>query len=377
MTDEQPYQDPLTVAITGEPIPDAARGDETYLREHTEAVRDLALLRAHLGTLADELTGASPEDRSLTTAPRDGRSVEDGRPGGSAARDAGPVADGESLGGTTPAGAGGRAEPGEPAEPGPSAESTAADPAATAAGSGSTDPARTGQRASSGERAPAGAGAASDTGAVPGSAGGSVPEGGSSGAVAASGSAGAGAPGEDAGAGPGSPAALGRPWWRPVKSRTVALRAIGVACGLAVFGTVLWLGPLGGTGGGEQDAAKSASDTGAGDDGGSGSMSPEGMVACSSLIVEGTVETVEDLSGMDRITVKVTRYYKPADGGSRVVFPMDQNVDPRLKKGDHTLITIPKDDAAPENWATGKDIADLRKTVREALPGAAKTKCED
>ncbi|RII19492.1 hypothetical protein DSC45_05720 [Streptomyces sp. YIM 130001] len=260
MADEQPYPDPLTVAITGEPVPDGAREDEAYVLEHADAVRDLGLLRDQLQVVARELTGA------------------------------------ETAGATEER-----------------AETEAEERHATQA---------------------------------PETVGAQEP-----------------------------PA---RPWWRPRNRRTLILRAATAVCGLAVFGTVFWLGPMGGADGGGEEAAKSATDTGAGGDGGgSGAQSPQAMVACSSLIVEGTVETVEELpgAGMDRITVKVKRYYKPADGGSRVVFPMDQNVDPRLKKGDRTLITIGQDDAAPENWAVGKDLADLRKLVVKALPGAAKTKC--
>ncbi len=132
---------------------------------------------------------------------------------------------------------------------------------------------------------------------------------------------------------------------------------------------------------------------GAGDDSGSGASSADqaktedanesrtaaGYVACARLIVEGTVARVEPVpgTGQDRITVDVERHYKPEKGEDEVVFPMDENVDPRLREGDHVLIGISGDEATPDIWTVGEeDIADERAWILGALPESESLGCE-
>ncbi len=105
----------------------------------------------------------------------------------------------------------------------------------------------------------------------------------------------------------------------------------------------------------------------------------EGFVACSRLIVEGTVTAVDAVPGAarDRITLKVTRHIKPASGDRTVTFPMSHDVDPRLEKGDRALITVPKGAAEPDNWATGKEGDELRRMILKALPGSAGIRCRE
>ncbi|WP_326582779.1 hypothetical protein OG889_29550 [Streptomyces sp. NBC_00481] len=118
-------------------------------------------------------------------------------------------------------------------------------------------------------------------------------------------------------------------------------------------------------------------ESGAGGD--SGSLSKEGYVACARLIVEGTVTEVEPVTGapQDRITVEVDRWLKPDKGADRIVFPMDHDVDPRLKKGDHVLVGIPRDDTRPDIWTTKEaDIARDRAWIEAALPGSKGLSCD-
>lgn len=118
-------------------------------------------------------------------------------------------------------------------------------------------------------------------------------------------------------------------------------------------------------------------ESGAGGD--SASLSKEGYVACARLIVEGTVTEVEPVTGapQDRITVEVDRWLKPDKGADRIVFPMDHDVDPRLKKGDHVLVGIPRDDARPDIWTTKEaDIARDRAWIEAALPGSKGLSCD-
>ncbi|MGA4848884.1 hypothetical protein ACOBQB_22500 [Streptomyces sp. G5(2025)] len=75
----------------------------------------------------------------------------------------------------------------------------------------------------------------------------------------------------------------------------------------------------------------------------------------------------------------MTRYIKPASGDRTVTFPMsrDNDVAPRLEKGDRALITIPKGAAEPDNWSTGKDGDELRRMILKALPGSAGIRCRE
>ncbi|GAQ63226.1 hypothetical protein [Streptomyces scabiei] len=125
-------------------------------------------------------------------------------------------------------------------------------------------------------------------------------------------------------------------------------------------------------------AARSAAPD-SGDRGGSGSLSAEGYVACSRVIVEGTVTEVQPVPGaaQDRITVEVRRWIKPGKGGEQIVFPMDQDVDPRLREGDHVLVGIPRRDAHPDVWTTDEaEIARDGAWMEKALPGSEKLSCE-
>lgn len=114
-------------------------------------------------------------------------------------------------------------------------------------------------------------------------------------------------------------------------------------------------------------------------DSSSSSLSREGYVACARTIVEGTVTEVEPVPGaeQDRITVEVDHWIKPDKGEDRIVFPMSQDVDPRLKKGDHVLLGIPRDSAQPDIWTTKEaEIARERAWIEAALPDSKRLKCD-
>ncbi|MEU5581343.1 hypothetical protein AB0887_07535 [Streptomyces huasconensis] len=168
---------------------------------------------------------------------------------------------------------------------------------------------------------------------------------------------------------------------------TVALGAVAAAAAaVTVIGGMGWLAVDAGRGAGAGgDADGSGAKAAAPDERGDGSArqeaarTPEGFVACSRLIVEGTVTAVDAVPGAarDRITLKVTRHIKPASGDRTVTFPMSHDVDPRLQKGDRTLITVPKGAAEPDNWATGKEGDELRRMILKALPGSAGIRCPE
>ncbi|MFJ8826341.1 hypothetical protein ACIREE_31800 [Streptomyces sp. NPDC102467] len=169
----------------------------------------------------------------------------------------------------------------------------------------------------------------------------------------------------------------------PVRRRRplrLALGGLAVAGGLGVASVMVWavLQSGGGIAASSGDD-KSAADNGKAAGGESADLSPEGFVACSRVIAEGTVVKVEQLpgTGQDRITLRVTRYIKPESGGAKTLtFPMDHDVDPRLKTGDRPLITIPEGGRQPDNWSTGKDSERLRAMVLKALPGSHAITCD-
>lgn len=185
-----------------------------------------------------------------------------------------------------------------------------------------------------------------------------------------------------------------RGYWRPLRTLALGVAAVSAA-GTLVTGAG-WL--LSQAGEGTEDSAKASSadhsapsysadpqpnegakgDEGAKNEGVSGSLSYAGYLACARLVVEGTVTAVTagPGAGEDRITLDVTRYYKPDKGPAEVAFVMDREADPRLATGDHTLIGIPTGAESPDFWTIGeKEIAAERAGIMAALPEARST-CE-
>ncbi|WP_371659988.1 hypothetical protein [Streptomyces sp. NBC_00280] len=183
-----------------------------------------------------------------------------------------------------------------------------------------------------------------------------------------------------------------RPYWRPLRTLALGVAAV-TAAGAMVTGAG-WL--LSQAGKGTEDAATTSSaDSGAGpsysldpdsgsgagakDSADAGALSRAGYLSCARLVVEGTVTAVDPGPGadQDRITLRVARYYKPDKGPAEVTFVMDQEVDPRLTLGDHTLIGIPTGAASPDTWTTDeKEIAAQRDWITAALPESRRLTCE-
>ncbi|MFJ2769467.1 hypothetical protein [Streptomyces sp. NPDC087300] len=161
---------------------------------------------------------------------------------------------------------------------------------------------------------------------------------------------------------------------------TVALGAVAVTVAAALVGGLAWLAVDAGEGmSSDTDSAKGAApDSGNDAGGGSADVTPEGFVACSRLIVEGTVTAVDPVPGdaRDRITVDVRRYLKPGSGPRTITFPMSHDVDPRLREGDDVLITIPENATEPDSWALGEDRDRLRAMILKALPKSTEIRCD-
>ncbi|MDW4905835.1 hypothetical protein RB628_10945 [Streptomyces sp. ADMS] len=189
----------------------------------------------------------------------------------------------------------------------------------------------------------------------------------------------------------------------PLRERHAVRRLRAVALGVAAVAAAGALVTGGGwllthAAGGADDAASSAAvDQGGGEDtrgggdsgypsfpgvsdaGGGGALAYPEYLACARLIVEGTVTAVETGpgAGQDRITLRVTRYYKPDKGPAEVRFVMDQESGPRLAAGDHAMIEIGQGEASPGIWATDeKEIAAQRDWITGALPKSRSLTCD-
>ncbi|MFJ7293928.1 hypothetical protein [Streptomyces collinus] len=107
-------------------------------------------------------------------------------------------------------------------------------------------------------------------------------------------------------------------------------------------------------------------------------LSNAGYLACARIVVEGIVTEVETVpgTGQDRVTLDVTRYYKPDKGRARITFPLEAGAVPSLRAGDHMLVGISGEQAQPDTWATGeKEIARERAWITAALPASRTLPC--
>ncbi|MFJ9525493.1 hypothetical protein [Streptomyces cyaneofuscatus] len=112
-------------------------------------------------------------------------------------------------------------------------------------------------------------------------------------------------------------------------------------------------------------------------------LSAEGWVACSQVMSEGEVVSVEEApeTGRALLTVAVTDWFKPATGEKEarfdVVDPAKDGAYPRWKPGEHLLLVIDRDPTAYVTSYRGDDIAEVRRGIERALPGAAGRECTD
>lgn len=185
---------------------------------------------------------------------------------------------------------------------------------------------------------------------------------------------------------PPAPEPVTRP--RPARRRP-ALRVLAYGTlATAVVATMItglaWLGAHNGVSGG---AASNSADQGAKTGSGStqdkapeasGALSdPELYVACSRLIVEGTVTGVRPGSDpRKRITLAVTRSYRPAHGPADVTVVLAAGAQPAPRQGQHVLVGVPKGSDTATLWAVGDDaVATDSAAIVEALAGPGTTTC--
>jgi len=140
-----------------------------------------------------------------------------------------------------------------------------------------------------------------------------------------------------------------------------------------------WLIAHNGVGASDDAGGSSAAKADSGGRNADSSLSEPGYLACSRLVVEGTVARVERLGdgSQSRITLDVSRYYKPEKGADQVDFLMLEDQQPHLRKGQHVLVGIPEGMPRPDIWTVGeKDIARERAWILKALPKSKGLKCQ-
>ncbi|MFD5230533.1 hypothetical protein ACFWJ5_18770 [Streptomyces qaidamensis] len=165
------------------------------------------------------------------------------------------------------------------------------------------------------------------------------------------------------------------------KPLDMALKGLVAAVGASLVIGMGWLVvQSGGMSAGGDQGASSAADSSAGREHADqdAKLTNAGYLACARIVVEGTVAKVETVpgTGQDRITLDVTRYYKPDKGRARITFPLETGAVPSLRAGDHMLVGVSGDQAHPDTWATGeKEIARERAWITDALPDSRTLPC--
>ncbi|WP_405644283.1 hypothetical protein [Streptomyces sp. NBC_00019] len=162
----------------------------------------------------------------------------------------------------------------------------------------------------------------------------------------------------------------------------LALGGLAVAAAASVVAGLGWLIATGGPSAmsGSDDSGASAQKSGAEADADAGTRfgSPH-YLACTRLVVEGKVTSVERLvDGVQlRIIVEVSRYYKQ-DGQQpdELTYVIEDTFGRGLVKGDQVLFGVPKGDAVPDHWVVGeKAVARERAWIEASLPESRKLTC--
>ncbi|TQJ88185.1 hypothetical protein [Streptomyces sp. SLBN-31] len=166
---------------------------------------------------------------------------------------------------------------------------------------------------------------------------------------------------------------------RPV--RRFAFAGLAVAAVTGVLSGMVWLLGQSGVGGGMSADSSSASGAKAADSAAPRSpFSSPGYLACAGLVAEGEVTRVEPVPGtaeQERITLRVTRSYKPEKGKRELSLLVDEEaVRKDLRKGDRVLVAVPRQAATADYVLVGeKDIARERPGLLSSLPESADLTC--
>ncbi|WP_217145470.1 hypothetical protein, partial [Streptomyces sp. AC627_RSS907] len=176
-------------------------------------------------------------------------------------------------------------------------------------------------------------------------------------------------------------ASVGRPRGRRARH---ALGVLAAGCAGVVVMGLGWLLVQGGSASDDaasDRAAVSEEQAGSAESGAVAFGSPR-YLACARLVAEGTVTGAEPVpgAGQHRITLEVTRSYKPeerpAEDGERITFVLDDDT-ARLVEGDHALVGVPLYGDTPDAVITGEEaVAAEGARVTASLPGSRTLTCD-
>ncbi|MGW2570297.1 hypothetical protein [Streptomyces sp. NPDC001537] len=166
--------------------------------------------------------------------------------------------------------------------------------------------------------------------------------------------------------------------WR--RARRFAFGSLAVAAVATVLSGLGWLvvqadSGVGAMSGGSADSASKADGAKAGS-----AFSSPGYLACTRLVAEGEVTAVQPVhgtAGQERITLDVTRSYKPQKSGKEITLLIEEEtLRKALHKGDHILVAVPSQSTVPDYVIVGeKSIARERAGLTRALPESAEVAC--
>ncbi|MET8829927.1 hypothetical protein ABZX40_30520 [Streptomyces sp. NPDC004610] len=161
----------------------------------------------------------------------------------------------------------------------------------------------------------------------------------------------------------------------------VALGVLAVACAATLVAGLGWLVVRGGDSLGAADSSSGADQASGGEAKASTALGSPRHLACTVLVAEGEITAVRPLTGADggraRITLDVTTYYKPAEGGERrITFERDEEALPPLVAGDHVLIATRVDGQDADLLAVGDpDVRREAALLAQSLPESTALPC--
>ncbi|MFE5395026.1 hypothetical protein ACFQ9U_10710 [Streptomyces sp. NPDC056568] len=168
----------------------------------------------------------------------------------------------------------------------------------------------------------------------------------------------------------------------------LALGTLAVACAGALMTGLGWLVVQGGGGTADTGAGSAAADDKRAGSAEAGVVfgSPR-YLACARVVAQGTVTGAEPLpgTGRHRITLDVTRSYKPEDrsepdGAGRADEPMTFVLDDttaRLSPGDHALVGVPRYGDTADTVITGEEaVAAEGARITASLPESRTLTCD-
>ncbi|MFE2262734.1 hypothetical protein [Streptomyces griseosporeus] len=165
---------------------------------------------------------------------------------------------------------------------------------------------------------------------------------------------------------------------RPVRRRRLLPAALGLAAAGAVVTLLGWLVVQTGNGmGGGDDSATGAAASDAKPAFGGRFDNPD-YFACAALIAEGDVTDVRRVPGAagHRVTLRVTRAYKPERTAPTVTVTVEDETAPAPRAGDHVLVGLQRGAPTADLWISGETaIAPERQTLTEQLAAAQGMPC--